>query len=199
MEEQNPLTGVIEQLTKLPSIGQKSAQRLAFFFLSLSKAEVNQFAKTLVETRENIKYCTTCFNISFTPKCMVCCDFERNQSILCVVAQPKEIFAIERTHEFKGLYHVLGGLISPIDGMQPDMLRISELILRIKSGQFKEVILALNPTVEGETTALYLASCLKGYPISITKLAYGLPVGADIDYADDMTLQKALSGRRTFE
>jgi recombination protein RecR len=199
MEDQNPLSALIEQLTKLPSIGQKSAQRLAFFFLSLSKAEVQQFAKTLSDTRENIKYCQTCFNISFAHQCMLCKSPLRNPKLLCVVAEPKDIFAIERTQEFKGLYHVLGGLISPIDGVKPDMLRISELISRVRNDQFSEVILALNPTVEGETTSLYLSSCLKEYPISITKLAYGLPVGADIDYADDMTLQKALSGRRVFE
>jgi len=199
VDDQNPLANIINQLTKLPSVGPKSAQRLAFFFMSLSKGEVDQFASVLTHTRHAIKYCTTCFNISFKDQCHICLNPNRSASTLCVVASPKDILAIERTAEFKGLYHVLGGLISPIDGLQPDMLRIAELINRIKVGAFTEVILALNPTVEGDTTALYLASCLAQFSISITKLAYGLPVGSDMDYADDITLQKALSGRRTFE
>ncbi len=195
MDEQNPLQALITQLTKLPGVGQKSAQRLAFFFLSLPKPDVTQFAKVLTHTRDNIQYCKHCFNISLSEACFICSDPRRDPHQLCVVAEPKDIFAIERTLAFKGKYHVLGGLLSPIDGIHPELLRIPELVRRLKSEAITELVLAINPTIEGDATILYLTQVLQEWPISKTKLAYGLPVGADMDYADDMTLRKALSGR----
>ena len=195
MDDQNPLTGLIQQLSKLPGVGPRSAQRLAFFFLSLPKPDVARFSDVLLHTRNAIQYCKHCFNLSFSDVCFVCSNPQRNQTQLCIVAEPRDLMALERTGEFKGRYHVLGGLISPIDGIHPDVLRIPELIRRLKDTPVQELIVALNPTIEGDTTALYLGSVLKDLNIPITKLAYGLPVGADIDYADEMTLQKAYMGR----
>jgi recombination protein RecR len=191
----NPLEPLIETLSKLPSIGPKSAQRLAFFLLSLPEEEVCTMATTMITTRQSIKYCTTCFNISVSEICYICLDLKRVMTQLCVVAEPKDVFAIERTHEFKGVYHVLGGLISPLDGTYPESLRIQELIERLKKDTYSEIILAINPTIEGESTILYLQSILQPYHVKISTLAYGLPVGSDMDYADELTLQKALVGR----
>jgi recombination protein RecR len=196
METHNPLTHLVNQLSKFPGIGEKSAQRLAFFLLSISKGDVHKMAEAMTETRNNIRYCDTCFNISFTETCHVCANPKRDPSTLCVVASPKDLFAFERSGEFKGVYHVLGGLISPIDGIHPEMLRLEELLSRVRKGDIKEVILAINSTVEGDATTLYLSEVLSSLPLKITKLAYGLPVGADIDYADELTLQKALIGRK---
>ncbi len=192
---ENPLTHLINQLSKFPGIGEKSAQRLAFFLLSQSEGDVRRMADAMVNTREKIKYCNTCFNISFQDTCHVCADPKREGSQLCIVASPKDIFAFERSGEFKGVYHVLGGVISPIDGVHPDMLRIQELIMRCRQGDFKEVIMAINATIEGDATMLYLTELLSSFDIKVSKLAYGLPVGADIDYADELTLQKAMMGR----
>ncbi len=195
MGVENPLQSLTEQLTKLPGIGPKSAQRLAFFFLSLSMGEVREFAEVLVKTRSSIRYCSRCFNIAISDLCFVCANPARDRHSLCVVSEPKDIFAVERMREFRGVYHVLGGLISPIDGIHPEVLRIAELQARLQSESVSEVILAINPTIEGDTTVLYLTKLLKQYPITVSKLAYGLPVGSDIDYADEMTLQKAFQGR----
>lgn len=195
MEAENPLHGVIQQLTKLPGVGQKSAQRLAFFFLSMPKHDVRTFAQELVQTREKIQYCSKCFNIALAEQCFICLDPKRQVSQLCVVAEPKDIFAIERTQSYKGVFHVLGGVISPIDGVHPEALRIPELIRRLKQDPITELVLAINPTIEGDATVLYLSHVLKEFNVTKSKLAYGLPVGADMDYADDMTLRKALSGR----
>lgn len=196
MAYESPLRPLIAELRQLPGIGEKSAQRLAFFLLSLPSASVEKMAKQMIKTRTEIRYCATCFNISLSEVCHICENPERDKELLCIVAEPRDIFALERTHEFKGLYHVLGGLISPIDGIHPDALRIPELLARLDEQPYKEIVLAINPTIEGDTTVLYLHSLLKKYTIPVTKLAYGLPVGADIDYADEMTLQKAFSGRR---
>ena len=191
----NPLSGLIEQLSKLPSIGQKSAQRLAFFLLSLPTQEVEKMASVMVTTKKTTRYCNTCFNISTQDTCHICQNNNRDKHTLCVVAEPRDIFALERTHDYRGLYHVLGGLVSPLDGVHPESLRVPELINRIKHNTFNEIILAINPTIEGDATLLYLQDVLTPYSVKITKLAYGLPAGSDIDYADELTLQKALMGR----
>ena len=195
MDNQNPLTPLIAQLSKLPGVGQKSAQRLAFFFLSLPKPDVSEFASVLTNTRTHIQYCQRCHNISLSTTCFVCADPKRLAHQLCVVAEPKDIFAIERMMTYKGLYHVLGGVISPLDGIHPEALRIPELLYRLKNDAISEIILAINPTIEGDATVLYLTHILKEFNVSKSKLAYGLPAGADMDYADDLTLRKAFSGR----
>ncbi|MFC1771112.1 recombination mediator RecR [Candidatus Margulisiibacteriota bacterium] len=191
----NPLEGLAQELQRLPSIGPKSALRMAFFFLSLSKGEVAKFVNVLTDTRARIRYCTKCFNISFTEVCGICNDLRRVEAQLCIVAEPRDVFAIERIGEYKGLYHVLGGLISPIDNIHPETLRIQELIARLEAGGVSEIILAINPTIEGDATLLYLKKIIQKFKIKKTKLAHGLPVGSDIDYADEITLQKAFVGR----
>lgn len=193
--QKNPLLGLIAQLKRLPGVGEKSAQRMAFFLLSLSEKEVAEFAREALETRRRIRYCERCFNISLSEQCYVCLDDNREPGLLCVVADPKDIFAMERMGAFKGRYHVLGGLISPLDGIHADVLRFSELRSRISTEGITEVVLAINPTVEGDTTALYLQQYLSQTDVLVTKLAHGLPMGGDIDYADELTLQKALMGR----
>ena len=180
----------------LPGIGEKSAQRLAFFLISMPQNTIDTFASKMVTTRRNIQYCKTCFNISWTDQCHICQSTTRSTATICVVADPRDIFALERSQTYRGVYHVLGGLLSPIEGIHPDMLRIQELLSRIQTLKPAEVILAINPTIEGEATILYLHNLLEKYPLKCTKLAYGLPIGSDIDYADDMTLQRAWSGRR---
>ena len=191
---ESPLQPLVEQLSKLPGIGAKSAQRLAFFILSLPKKEVDVFADVMVHTRLNIKYCSECFNISLDSVCHICKDDQRDPSLLCIVSEPKDIIALERTSSYKGRYHVLGGLLSPIDGIHPETLRIPELVKRIRENSVKEVILAINPTIEGDATILYLAKIL-GDQVEVSKLASGLPMGADLDYADELTLLHALNGR----
>lgn len=199
MTNRNPLDPLITLLSKWPGIGPKSAQRLAFYLLSLPTNQVAHISDVMVSLREKIQNCETCFNISTSPHCYVCADKQRDPSRLCIVAHPRDIFAIERTNEYRGVYHVLGGLLSPLDGSYPDALRIKELVDRLNKFAYSEIILAINPTVEGESTILYLQSLLKSYSVSVSALAYGLPVGADMDYADELTLQKALLGRRLLE
>ncbi|MBT6121497.1 recombination protein RecR [bacterium] len=194
--EKNPLDGLMTQLTKFPGVGQKSAQRMAFFLLSIPGKDVHSMASTMVDTRQRIRYCERCFNISFEKTCSICEDSNRDRSLLCVVSEPKDIFAIERAGQFKGNYHVLGGLISPIDGILPESLRIKELIERLKSEPLSEVIFAINPTIEGDATILYLTKILASFETKLSSLAYGLPVGSDMDYADELTLQKAFQGRQ---
>lgn len=195
----NPLGELVEQLSLLPGVGEKSAQRLAFFFLSLSKADVHRFSRVLSETREAIRYCELCFNISLAERCHICEDLERQHDVLCVVSEPKDVFSIERAGEFKGVYHVLGGLVSPLEGIHPEMLRVQELVDRLKQGRVSELIFAINSTVEGDTTILYLTQVLRPLGVKLSKLAYGLPMGADIDYTDELTLTKALQGRVELE
>lgn len=199
MAVENPLQDLIFQLQKMPGIGPKSAQRLAFFFLSLPKKDVDQFASVLAKTRHNIRYCDRCFNIAWSSRCGICEDENRLADVLCVVSEPRDILAIERIKAFHGRYHVLGGVISPIDGIHPETLRIQELMTRLRAEPVKELILAINPTVEGDATILYLTSLLQSSGIRITKLAYGLPIGSDIDYADDLTLQKSFLSRTSVE
>tara|TARA_B100000427_G_scaffold324142_1_gene328793 strand:+ start:1681 stop:2274 length:594 start_codon:yes stop_codon:yes gene_type:complete len=191
----NPLEPLISELKRLPGVGDKSAQRLAFFLLSISEKDVQQIATTMVETRKKIIYCQSCFNISLDETCYICADERRLQNTLCIVSEPKDIFAMERTGVYKGLYHVLGGLISPLDGVHPESLRIKELVERLQNQSFEEVVFAINPTVEGDSTIMYLSAILESLNLTITKLAYGLPMGSDIDYADEMTLAKAISSR----
>ena len=191
----NPLEPLISELKRLPGVGDKSAQRLAFFLLSISEKDVQQIATTMVETRKKIVYCQSCFNISLDETCYICADERRLQNTLCIVSEPKDIFAMERTGVYKGLYHVLGGLISPLDGVHPESLRIKELVERLQNQSFDEVVFAINPTVEGDSTIMYLSAILESLNLTITKLAYGLPMGSDIDYADEMTLAKAISSR----
>ena len=195
----HPLQLLIDHFSKLPGVGSKSAQRLAFHVLSMQVSDVMAFSDALRETRENIRYCERCFHITMAQYCDLCCSPKRDARYCCVVAHPKDLMAIERTASYQGVYHVLGGLLSPLDGMHPQSLRIPELIERVKHAPFREIVLAISPTIEGEATALYLVEVLAPYGIPLSKLAYGLPVGADMDYTDELTLQRALMGRTPME
>jgi recombination protein RecR len=185
---------LIEELKKLPGVGPKSAQRLAFHMLATSQADVQKLTEAMLEAKRSLKHCSACFNVTDRDPCEICADTGRDRSILCVVEEPKDLMAIERTREFRGQYHVLGGVLSPINGMGPDALRIKELLQRVKKGT--EVILAMNPTTEGEATAIYLSRLLAPLGAKITRIAYGLPIGSDIDYADEATITKSFEGRR---
>lgn len=193
----NPLEPLIAALKQCPGIGEKSAQRIAFFLLGAPTKDVDKLANTLVESRRTIRHCSTCFNISLQDQCHICSNPKRDRNNLCIVAEPKDVFAIEKTHAYSGVYHVLGGLISPLDGIQPESLRIQELLKRVQTHSFKEILFAINPTIEGDTTTMYLSSLLEPYNLNLTRLSYGLPMGANIDYADEITLTKAISSRRT--
>jgi recombination protein RecR len=188
---------LIDELGRLPGVGPKSAQRIAFHLLQADPADVRRLADVLVEVKARVKFCTTCFNVSEDDQCRICRDPRRDQSALCVVEEYKDVVAIERTREFKGRYHVLGGAISPIDGIGPDQLRIRELMVRLADGAITEVILATDPNLEGEATATYLTRMLREFGLRITRLASGLPVGGDLEYADEVTLGRAFAGRRS--
>ncbi len=190
-----PLTKLIEQFERLPGIGRKSAQRLAFYVLSLSKERAQQFADAIVEAHEKIKKCKICQSLTESELCPICADQARDRSVVCVVENSQDVLAFERTKEYHGLYHVLHGLISPMDGIGPDQLYIKELLARLGDGSVKEVVMATNPTVEGEATAMYLARLLKPMNVRVTRLAYGIPVGSNLEYADEVTLYRALEGR----
>ena len=187
---------LIESFERLPSIGHKTAARLAFYMLNSTEEETNEFVSSILNAKKNLKYCSKCYNISDTDPCPICANIKRDQSIICVVEDVKDIIAMEKTHEFKGTYHVLHGSISPMNGVGPDDIKIKELLSRLMDGTVKEVILATNPNIEGETTALYIAKLLENKNVEVTRLAYGLPVGASLDYADEYTLIKSLQGRR---
>ncbi len=187
---------LIEAFEKLPSIGSKTAARLAFYILNSSKEETEEFVKAIIDAKENLKYCSTCYNISDTDPCMICSNKTRDKSVICVVEDVKDIVAMERTHEFKGVYHVLHGSISPMNGVGPDDIKIKELLARLMDGEVKEIILATNPRVEGEATAMYLSKLIKPLGITVTRIAHGIPVGGDLEYTDEVTLSKALEGRR---
>ncbi len=197
MAEYNPLplTKLIEQFASLPGIGIKTAQRLAFYMLTLSKEQTEAFVSAVLEAHEKIKRCEICKNFTDQPICSICSSDERDHSVICVVEGPKDVVAFERTREYRGTYHVLNGLISPMDGIGPDQLTIKELITRLGDGVVKEVIMATNPTVEGEATAMYLSKLIKPLGIRVTRLAYGIPVGGELEYADEVTLFKALENR----
>jgi recombination protein RecR len=190
-----PMGRLITALAKMPGIGPKSAQRLAFYILQTSDGEIKELIDTLQETKKKVGYCSICFNISVEDPCEICSDEGRDRSKICVVALSQDLIAIEKTREYNGLYHILGGVISPLDGVGPENLRTKELLKRLND-DVKEVILALNPTVEGEATVIYLTRLIKPLEKKITRIAYGLPVGSDMDYADEVTLTKAFEGRR---
>ena len=190
-----PLTKLTECFARLPGIGRKSAQRLAFHILRMPEEEAKAFANAILEAREKIGYCEICKNITDTPRCAICSDETRDKSTICVVEDPRDVIAIERTKEYHGLYHVLGGLISPMDGISPENLFIKELLARLGDGTVKEVIMATNPTVEGEATAMYLSRLIKPMGIKVSRLAYGIPVGGNLEYADEVTLYRAIEGR----
>ena len=187
---------LIQSFEKLPSIGNKTAARLAFYILNASEEETNEFVSSIVNAKKNLKYCSKCFNISDTDPCPICANPKRDQTQICVVEDVRDIVAMERTHEFKGVYHVLHGSISPMNGVGPDDIKIKELLARLMDGQVKEVILATNPRVEGEATAMYLSKLIKPLGIKATRIAHGIHVGGDLEYTDEITLTKALEGRR---
>lgn len=187
---------LIECFEKLPSIGHKTAIRLAFHMLNATKDETYEFIKAIEDAKNNLKYCSQCFNISDTDPCPICSNPKRDSSIICVVEDVKDIIAMEKTHEFKGVYHVLHGTISPMNGIGPDDIKIRELLLRLNNSDVKEVIIATNPRVEGEATALYLAKIINPLGVKVTRIAHGIPVGGDLEYTDEITLTKALEGRR---
>jgi recombination protein RecR len=192
-----PIDRLITELSKLPGIGQRTAQRLAFHLLRVSEQDALALADAVREVKERVGLCETCFNLSEGPRCRICEDERRDRSLICVVEEPSDVIPIERTHEYRGVYHVLGGALSPIDGVDPEDLKIAELVKRV-GGDVTEVVIATNPTTSGEATAFYIAEALReaGREISVTRLASGLPMGADLEYADEVTLGKALAGRR---
>jgi len=190
------LAKLIEELQKLPGIGPKSAQRLAFFILGSSRKSMDDLTAAIIQAKERLSYCSVCFNITDIDPCKICSDPSRREDFICIVADPKDLVAIERSGVYNGKYHVLGGVISPLDGIEPDSLRVKELLGRLSKNSVKELVLAISPTTEGEATSIYLTRLLKPLGVKLTRIAYGLPVGADMDYADPATLSKALEGRR---
>ena len=190
---------LIDELGRLPGVGPKGAQRIAFHLLQAEPADVRRLAEVLLEVKQRVRFCSICFNVSEDEQCRICRDPRRDQSVLCVVEEYKDVVAIERTKEFRGRYHVLGGAISPIDGIGPEQLHIRELMTRLADGAITEVILATDPNLEGEATATYLTRMLKPMDMRITRLASGLPVGGDLEYADEVTLGRAFAGRRSAE
>lgn len=191
-----PIAKLIEEFEKLPGIGHRTAQRLAFFMLNSPYESVESLANALVDARKKIKYCSSCQNISDSDLCSVCSNAKRNANVICVVEGPKDVVAMERTREFKGIYHVLHGAISPIEGIGPNDIKIKELLERIKNNDIEEVIVATNPNIEGEATAMYISKLLKPLGIKTTRIAHGIPIGGDLEYTDEVTLSKALEGRR---
>jgi recombination protein RecR len=190
------LNKLIAELQRMPGIGPKSAQRLAFFILQSSQKDVESLLLAIQEAKGKLAHCSVCFNITDIDPCRICSNKSRDNNLLCVVAEPKDLVAIERSGEYNGKYHVLGGMISPLDGVGPDNLRIKELLKRLQKGDFVEIVLATSPTTEGEATNIYLTRLIKPLGIKLTRVAYGLPIGADMDYADEATLSKAFEGRR---
>ncbi len=191
-----PIARLIEALKRLPGIGQKSAQRIAFYILRSSDAEAATLADAIREAKKKIRYCSICNNLTDVDPCLYCSSPARGRNIICVVEEPHNIIPIEKTRQFKGLYHVLGGAIAPLQGVGPDQLKIKSLLERMKSGSVQEIIIATNPTAEGEATAVYLSKLLKPLGVRVTRIAMGVPVGSDLDYADEVTMLKAIEGRR---
>lgn len=191
-----PIARLLEELERLPGIGPKSAQRIAYWLLTAEAADAERLANAITEVKRTIHFCPVCFNFAEGDLCSVCADPERDRTAVCVVEEPRDLVALDRTGEFRGTYHVLQGAISPMDGIGPERLRIRELIDRLAPGEITEVVIATNPNVEGETTALYLARLIKPLGIRVTRIASGLPVGSDLEYADEVTLGRALEGRR---
>ncbi len=190
-----PLLNLIDQFNRLPGIGRKTAQRLAYFVLKMPKDEAEKFSNAILDARNKIRYCKVCHNLTDEELCPVCRNSSRDKSIICVVEDPRDVMALERTGEFNATYHVLNGVISPLNGIGPDQLSIKELLDRINKSKVEEVIMATNPTVEGEATAMYISKLIKPLGVKVTRLAYGIPVGGDLEYADEVTLSRALAGR----
>ncbi len=193
-----PINRLITELSRLPGIGQRTAQRLAFHILRADDEEAAALADAIREVKEKVGLCEVCFNLSEGPRCAICTDERRERGVICVVEEPADVIPIERTHEYRGLYHVLGGALSPIDGIDPEDLKIEELVTRVGGGEVTEVVIATNPTTTGEATAHHIAERLRG-GATVTRLASGLPVGADLEHADEVTLGRALSGRRSLD
>ena len=191
-----PIAKLIEAFARLPGVGNKTAQRLAFYLINTSQSEAEELARAIMNAKRNIRYCDICCNITDKDKCSICSDMKRDKNLICVVEDPRDVVAMERTKEFRGLYHVLHGAISPMDDIGPDEIRIKELLNRIREGDISEIILATNPNIEGEATAMYISKLLKPLGIKTTRIAHGVPVGGDLEYADEVTLMKALEGRR---
>ncbi len=191
-----PVAKLVDEFEKLPGIGHKTAQRLAFHVLKLSEAKVEGLASAILEAKRKTRFCSVCSNLTESDPCSICSGATRDRSTICVVEDPRDVVAIERTREFKGIYHVLHGAISPMQGIGPDDIKIKELLVRIKDGSVREVILATNPNIEGEATAMYVSKLMKPFGIRTTRIAHGIPVGGDLEYADEVTLAKALEGRR---
>jgi recombination protein RecR len=196
MARPDPLGKLIEQLQRLPGIGSKSAQRLAFHILKTPREEVERLSDAMRDVKDRVTYCSTCSNITDVDPCYYCTESSRDHRTICVVEQPENVTAVEKTRDFKGVYHVLMGALSPLHGIGPDDLKIKELLTRVGHGSIDEVILATNPNVEGEATAIYLAKLLKPLGVRVTRIAMGVPVGSDLDYADEVTMQRAMEGRR---
>jgi recombination protein RecR len=192
------LEKLIDEFSKLPGIGKKTAQRMAFFILKEKKEEAEALAKAILEVKEKVKYCSICFNITEEDPCVICMDEKRDRSIICVVEEANDVVALEKTDQYNGLFHVLGGVLSPLDGVGPDDLKIKEFLLRLKDKEVKEVILATNPNTEGEATAIYIAKLIKPLDVRVTRIARGLPAGGDLEYADQVTLANAIEGRVEF-
>ena len=191
-----PLEILINELSKLPGIGGKTAQRLAFHILSLDEREVNQLAGALTNAKQQMKYCSVCGNLTDTDPCRICSDPARRQDVICVVESPRDVMAMERIREFNGLYHVLHGVISPMEGVGPEDINLKSLITRLQASDVKELIVATNPNIEGEATAMFIARVIKPAGIKVSRIAHGIPVGGDLEYADEVTLLKSLEGRR---
>ncbi len=196
MARPEPLSKLVEQLQRLPGIGAKSAQRLAFHVLKTPREEIDRLADAMRDVKDRVTYCTICSNITDVDPCFYCTDSTRDPRIICVVEEPENVTAVEKTRDFKGLYHVLMGALSPLHGVGPDDLKIRPLLTRVGAGTVQEVILATNPNVEGEATAIYLARLLKPLGVRVTRIAMGVPVGSDLEYADEVTMQRAMEGRR---
>jgi len=190
------LSRLIELLAKLPGIGEKTAARLAFFILRGDETYASELARAVAEVKESTKFCETCYGFSEAVQCAICADVRRDPSVICIVEEPSDVIAVERTHDFKGVYHVLHGAISPLDGRGPEQLRIAELVRRLEADQVTEIVVATNPNVEGEATAVYLARLIKPLGVTVSRIAHGLPVGGNLEYADQVTIGRALEGRR---
>jgi recombination protein RecR len=195
-----PVNRLITELARLPGIGQRTAQRLTFHILRVPEQEALGLAEAIREVKERVGLCEVCFNLADGPRCQICLDERRDRSMICVIEEPADVIPIERTHEYRGLYHVLGGALSPIDGVDPEDLKLAELVARVREGGVKEVVIATNPTTTGEATAFYIAEAIRELDseAAVTRLASGLPVGSDLEYADEVTLGRALAGRRAF-
>jgi recombination protein RecR len=194
-----PVQSLIDELGRLPGVGPKSAQRIAFHLLKLPDEDANRLARAITEAKERVSFCRRCFNVCEGEECGICLDSRRDTTVVCVVEEPRDVVAVEKTGEFRGRYHVLQGAISPLEGIGPDQIRVRELLTRLGTEDIAEVILCTNPNIEGEATAMYLARLLKPLGIKATRIASGLPVGGDLEYADELTLGRALEGRRELE